>query len=89
MATETLDFTLGVKPTITVVFDNSISEHEQKETSSPRPISTGQLKPSRTLHIRPINVVFYNRPYQVDPVGDLILRRASHLDAFSAYPFRR
>jgi hypothetical protein len=28
-------------------------------------------------------------PYQVNPVGDLILRRASHLDAFSAYPFRR
>ena len=28
-------------------------------------------------------------PYLVNPVGDLILQRASHLDAFSAYPFRR
>ena len=27
-------------------------------------------------------------PYQVDPVGDLILERASRLYAFSAYPFR-
>ena len=78
-----------VKPTIRLSFNNSISEHEHKEISSPRPISTGQLKPSRVLHIRPINVVIYNRPYQVNPVGDLILRRASHLDAFSAYPFRR
>jgi hypothetical protein len=27
-------------------------------------------------------------PYQVNPVGDLILKRASRLDAFSGYPFR-
>jgi hypothetical protein len=27
-------------------------------------------------------------PYQVNPVGDLILKRASHLDAFSGYLFR-
>ena len=27
-------------------------------------------------------------PYQVNPVGDLILERASRLYAFSAYPFR-
>src|SRR6266542_1567106 len=27
-------------------------------------------------------------PYQVNPEGDLILRRASRLDAFSGYPFR-
>src|SRR6266511_1840264 len=27
-------------------------------------------------------------PYQVDPVGDLILEQASRLYAFSAYPFR-
>ena len=26
-------------------------------------------------------------PYQVDPVGDLILKQASRLDAFSGYPF--
>src|SRR5215471_7297866 len=27
-------------------------------------------------------------PYQVNPEGDLILRRASRLDAFSGYPFQ-
>jgi hypothetical protein len=27
-------------------------------------------------------------PYQVNPEGDLILMRASRLDAFSGYPFR-
>ena len=56
---------------------------------SPRAISTGQLNMLPCLHFRPINVVVYHGPYQVNPVGDLILKRASHLDAFSAYPFRR
>ena len=27
-------------------------------------------------------------PYPVNPVGDLILKQASRLDAFSGYPFR-
>ena len=36
----------------------------------------------------PIKQVVYLRSYPVDPVGNLILRRASHLDAFSAYPDR-
>jgi len=40
------------------------------------------------FHFRPINLVVCEGPYPVDPVGDLISRRASHLDAFSAYPFR-
>jgi hypothetical protein len=31
--------------------------------------------------------VVYRRPYQVNPVGVLILGRASRLDAFSAYRF--
>ena len=56
---------------------------------SPRPISTGRLNTLLCLHLRPINVVVYHGPYQVNPVGNLILERASHLDAFSAYPFRR
>ncbi len=56
---------------------------------SPRPISTGRLNTLLCVHLRPINVVVYHGPYQVNPVGDLILERASHLDAFSAYPFRR
>ena len=56
---------------------------------SPRPISTGQLNTLLCVHFRPIYVVVYHGPYQVDPVGGLILEGASHLDAFSGYLFRR
>src|SRR3954447_9388486 len=56
--------------------------------SSPRPISTGQLHALPHFHFRPINPLVSWGPYQVDPVGDLILKRASRLDAFSGYPFR-
>ena len=59
-----------------------------REWSSPRPISTAQLKALLLLHPRPINQVVYLGSYPVNPVGDLILEWASHLDAFSAYPFR-
>ena len=60
-----------------------------EKDQSPRPISTGQLNVLPRLHFRPINVLVYHGPYQVNPVRNLILKRASHLDAFSAYPFRR
>ena len=56
--------------------------------ASPRPISTGQLHVLPHFHFRPINPLIWRGPYQVDPVGDLILKRASRLDAFSGYPFR-
>src|SRR5205809_637213 len=69
------------------VLDEPDSEREQSE-SSPRPISTGRLNTLPCLHLRPINLVVCEGPYLVDPVGDLILGRASHLDAFSAYPCR-
>ncbi len=55
---------------------------------SPRPISTGRLHALPHFHLRPINPVVYWGPYQVNPVGDLILKQASRLDAFSGYPFR-
>ena len=32
---------------------------------SPRPISTGQLNTLLRLHLRPINLVFYQGPYRV------------------------
>ena len=66
------------------------SEHdsEREQESSPRPISTGQLHTLPCFHFRPINLVVCQGPYPVVPVRDLISRRASHLDAFSAYPFR-
>ena len=63
-------------------------DSEREQESSPRPISTGQLHTLPCFHFRPINLVVCEGPYPVDPVGDLISRRASHLDAFSAYPFR-
>jgi hypothetical protein len=66
------------------------SEHdsEREQESSPRPISTGQLHTLPCFHFPPINLVVCEGPYLVEPVGDLISRWASHLDAFSAYPFR-
>src|SRR5690554_2654162 len=42
--------------------------------SSPRTISTGQLKTSLPLHTRPIYLIVYEGSYQINSVGDLILR---------------
>ena len=58
------------------------------EEVKPSTVSTAQLHPSPDFHMRPIKQVVSLRSYPVDPVGNLILRRASHLDAFSAYPDR-
>src|SRR5439155_13483637 len=69
--------------------ENSIASTSFIVDPSPRPISTGRLNTLPCVHLRPINVVIYHGPYLVNPVGNLILERASHLDAFSAYPFRR
>ena len=55
---------------------------------SPRPISTGQLHTLRCFHFRPINPVVWLGALPLERVGDLILERASRLDAFSGYPFR-
>ena len=55
--------------------------------SSPRPISTGPLNMSPCLHFRPINLVVFKGSY-FRRMGSLILEWASHLDAFSVYPFR-
>ena len=54
----------------------------------PSTISTAQLHWLPSFHMPPIKQVFSLRSYPVDPVGNLISRRASHLDAFSAYPDR-
>ncbi len=48
-----------------------------------RAISTGQLNALLRLHLRPIDVVVFHGPQ-----GDLVLRGASRLDAFSGYPVR-
>ena len=51
-------------------------------------ISTSQLHASLRFHTWPIDLVVYEDPYLVDPVGNLILERVSCLDAFSTYPIR-
>ena len=52
---------------------------------SPRSISTSQLHTLRCVHVWPINPIVSRGPYQDNPVGILILKRASRLDAFSGY----
>ena len=69
--------------------ENSIASTNFIVDPSPRPISTGRLNTLLCVHLRPINVMVCHGPYLVDPVGNLILERASYLDAFSTYPFRR
>ena len=56
--------------------------------TSPRTISTGQLNMLPCVHLPPINLVVYKGPYLLKAVGNLILRSASRLDAFSVYLFR-
>ena len=52
-----------------------------------RPISTTWLNVLPRLHLWPINVVFSDGPSEL-ALGVLVLGSASHLDAFSGYPFR-
>ena len=54
----------------------------------PSTISTPQLNTLLCLHLAPIKQVVFLWSYLVNPVGGLILRSASHLDAFSAYPIQ-
>src|SRR5690625_3205198 len=61
---------------------------DYKKWLSPRPISTGQLNTLPCLHPQPINPVVSRGSYSLNGMGTLILKLASHLDAFSAYPDR-
>jgi len=56
--------------------------------SSPRPLVPASLNALLRVHVRPIKQLVSLRSYLVNPVGNLISRRASHLDAFGAYPCR-
>ena len=51
-------------------------------------VSIGQLNTLLCLHLRPIKLVVYERPYSFKMMGYLILRCASRLDAFSVYHIR-
>ena len=52
-----------------------------------RPISTARLNVLPRLHLPPIHAVVSCGPSGTNGTGDLILGGASHLDAFSGYPF--
>lgn len=54
--------------------------------SSRLAVRTGRLRWSPTVHIRPIDLVIFQEPSRRVAAGNLILERASRLDAFSAYP---
>ena len=88
------------RPTI-IALDEDRQEHNRTEkpghekvrviaakAAKPSTISTGKLHALQRFHLQPIEQVVFLRSYPVNPVGSLILRPASHLDAFSAYPFR-
>ena len=60
---------------------------ESSTKQAARTISTGQLNASPHLHLRPIHQVVSLGPSALSR-GELILRLASRLDAFSGYPFR-
>lgn len=51
-------------------------------------ISTGQLNTLLCLHLQPINVVVYDDLLGTEVQRELILRKVSHLDAFSGYLIR-
>ena len=54
---------------------------------SPRFIGTGQLHTLLHFHLQPIYQLVFLESYLINSMGNLILRGASHLDAFSVYPF--
>ena len=49
-------------------------------------VRTGRLRRSPAVHSRPIDLVVFQEPSHLR-AGNLVLKRASRLDAFSAYPF--
>ena len=65
----------------------ALARKEQYGQAS-RPISTARLCASPRLRLQPIDPVLSRGPSAgSSPVGCLVLRRASRLDAFSGYPF--
>jgi len=50
-------------------------------------VGTGPLRRSPAVHSQPIDLVVFQEPSHAIRAGNLVLKRASRLDAFSAYPF--
>ena len=60
----------------------------QSNGQASRALSTARLKASLPLHLPPINVVVSHGPSgELNSQGGFIFGGASHLDAFSGYPF--
>jgi hypothetical protein len=55
--------------------------------SSRSAVRTGRLRRSPVVHSRPIDLVVFQEPSHHIGAGNLVSKRASRLDAFSAYPF--
>ena len=66
----------------------SLRSRKEQYGQASRPISIARLCASPRLRLRPIDPVLSRGPSAgSSPVGCLVLRRASRLDAFSGYPF--
>jgi hypothetical protein len=61
---------------------------ERSKAAKRSAVSTGQLRPLRAVHTRPIDLVVFQEPVLHEAAGGLVLRRVSRLDAFSVYPGR-
>ena len=77
----------GVTPSLSSLDLFCIFKTTHSFWSSPRSISTCQLKTLLPLHLRPIIQIVFLGSYS-NRMGNLILRGASRLDAFSAYHFQ-
>ena len=71
------------------VFPSSLafSSFSNSFWTSPRTISTAQLHMLPHFHLQPINRFVFPGPYFFR-MGNLVLKGASRLDAFSVYPVR-
>ena len=63
-------------------------EREEKCVGLVGPLVPVGFTPLRGVHVRSINPVVFGGPSHREGGGELVLKRASRLDAFSGYPSR-
>ena len=63
-------------------------EREEKRVGLVGPLVPVGFTPLRGVHVRSINPVVFGGPSHREGGGELVLKRASRLDAFSGYPSR-
>ena len=75
-------------PCVVVVWAGVLRSGGVEAGQASRAISTARLHVLPRFHLPPINVIVSHGPSELlTKLGVLILRGASHLDAFSGYPF--